>query len=191
MLAGKMKTKNKQQKKPGLKKKRSLIAINPKDIIAGIKCCYVNAFHKTMFILVVVSVAALFLEISWGTKYSPDVRYEAVEGTIELLSVANLKSRDLNNYLKPIQGKNIFVSSPIKVSRKKLPDEKPLSQIITKYRVVGILRDEFSRAYIEDTKARKTFSVHEGSEFDGIIVDQIKSGSVMFSRAEETVELFL
>lgn len=191
MLAGKTKTKNKQQKKPGLKKRRPLIGVNPKDIIAGIRCCYVNTFHKAMFILVIVSVAALFLEISWGAKYSPDVRYEAGEGTIELLSAANLKTRGLNNYLKPIRGKNIFVSSPTKVSRKKLPDEKPLSQIITKYRVVGILWDESSRAYIEDTKARKTFSVQEGSEFDGIIVDQIKSGSVMFSRAEETVELFL
>jgi hypothetical protein len=181
-------------KENSLKKLFSLARRRTYDFIERIKWIYIGKLNKILFILVCFSLFYMLYGV-FGTKSDipapdPSAGYEKEE----LLNDKNLNYEKLDSYLKQIRGKSIFVSAPVKMSSGKIIKEKPLSEKISVYRIVGILWDNdisSYKAYLEDSRSNNTFSVSEGSFFDGMEVEKITEKSVIFYLSGENAELFI
>ncbi len=143
------------------------------------------------------SVATLFLFVDFWLGMPKAEILERLEASAKTSGVGDLSIEQLKPqalYMQEITGRNIFAlaetPAATQAAAAQTPAQNPVVEnIITAYRVVGIIWSETPQAILEDVKGGGTQLINRGSVVKGVRVKDILKDRVIMSYDGKDVEL--
>lgn len=180
----KIKGKEKSEEKKKIKRPRKIIFLR-------LDGRYLTGHRPVLMFIIIL----LFCFIGYESR--PDIRMKNRKDFLRQ-NVKREKSKapgepaalkSYSYYSQEIQGKSLF--SPLVIEKTAAPVERTekIEEMCKGYQIKGIILGARPEAFIEDTQARRTFTVTIGDTIGKVQVKDIKEGRVTLEYENETYDL--
>ncbi len=146
--------------------------------------------------ILIFLIALLFCFIGYesrpGIKIKDRINFFGQEMRIEKKEIQEepVVLKPYSYYLQEIGGKSLFSPLVIEGPAVTIASTEKIEDLCKAYQLKGVILGEKPEAFIEDTQARRAFTVNIGDSIGKVQIIDIKEGKVTFGYENQTYDLF-